>query len=379
MNETNRASGALGSPVRPGLPVLPPLMALVEILILIVLPGVLDYVWPGFPSLAETQPHFFWLPVLLLSLQYGTVSGLLAAGVAITLSALLGWPDQEVGENHFNYLLRIWAQPVLWLTAALVLGQFRMRQIELKQDLARKVAELSMQRTAISDYATNLRGRCERLEREISGRREPNVRSMLTTLAALQAGSLNASVAFGECLELAFGPCAASVYLRDGDHLRLAAAHGAAPGRADVVAANTPLARAITIEGRHVSVTNPGEEEILAGTGVVAVPVYSSADGRSIGMLKLEALPAGELNEGTPACLAAIAAQIAPLVEKGSISVLSAPASGVLSGVRQGPPAPRQRLWRQLKWQRQAARGIRAQPLQPHGQTESQPKSQAGE
>ena len=89
---------------RPGLPVLPPLMALVEILVLMVVPGLLDYFWTGFPSLAETQPHFFWLPVLLLSLQYGTVSGLLAAGVAITITALLGWPDQEVGENHFNYL-----------------------------------------------------------------------------------------------------------------------------------------------------------------------------------------------------------------------------------------------------------------------------------
>ena len=93
-------------------------------------PAALDHFWPSFPTLSQMQPHFFWLPVLLLSLQYGTVSGLLAAGVAIVLTAWLGWAEQEVGENHFNYLLRISTQPMLWLVAALLLGQFRLRQIE---------------------------------------------------------------------------------------------------------------------------------------------------------------------------------------------------------------------------------------------------------
>ncbi len=383
MNETKSGAGTIAGQAPVGLAVLPPLMALIEILVLIVLPGLLDYLWPGFPSLAETQPHFFWLPVLLLSLQYGTVSGLLAAGVAITLSALLGWPDQEVGENHFNYLLRIWAQPVLWLTAALVLGQFRMRQIERKQELARQVAELSTQRTAISDYATNLRSRCEMLEREIAGRRDPSVRSMLTALAGLKAGGQQASPAFAECLDLAFGSCAASVYRREGDQLVLAAAHGVAAARAEVMAANTPLVRAITTEGRQVSVLNPGDEAMLAGAGVVAVPVFSSGDGRVLGMLKLETLPAGDLDDGTPASLAVIAAELTPLFEKGGIGLLNSRAPGTpsagppLSGASGiGPPgiggkaspAPRQRLWRQLKWQRHAARGSRPKPQSMAGE-----------
>ena len=360
MNETKPAFGSLPDFRRPGLPVLPPLMAMIEILVLIVLPGALDYFWPGFPSLAETQPHFFWLPVLLVSLQYGTVSGLLAAGVAIVLSALLGWPDQEVGENHFNYLLRIWAQPVLWLTAALVLGQFRMRQIEQKQDLARQVAELSTQRTAISDYATNLRSRCETLEREITGRREPLVRTMLATLVRLQEGGPQASSAFSECLDLAFGRCAASVYVRENGQLRLAAAHGTAAKRLDEVPADTPLARSIMIDGQSLSVLHPGEEAVLAGHGLAAVPVVSPATGQVFGMLVLDAAPAGEFNEGSLACLTAIARQIAPLFETGGIGALAARSADAVKAAAI-VPAARQRLWRQLKWQRPAARNQRSQ------------------
>ena len=350
---------------RPGLPVLPPLMALVEILVLMVVPGLLDYFWTGFPSLAETQPHFFWLPVLLLSLQYGTVSGLLAAGVAITIPALLGGPDQEVGENHFNYLLRIWAQPVLWLMAALVLGQFRMRQIEQKQDLARQVAELSNQRTAISDYATNLRTRCETLEREIAGRREPSTRALLGMLARLNCGGADAAAAFAGTFQLAFGPCAVSVYKRESDQLRLVATHGVNEGRREVIPLQDPIARFVAGDGRALSVLHPGEEALFAGDGLAAVPVIGH-DGSSIGILKLDSVSAKELDEGALTCLSAIAAQIAPLIETGGIKALSAAAAGAASlngGSKASIPAARSRLWRQVKWQAPARAGSRIQSI----------------
>ena len=343
---------------RPGLPVLPPATALLEILVLIVLPAALDYFWTGFPSLSETQPHFFWLPVLLLSLQYGTVSGLLAAGIAITLSALLGWPDQEVGENHFNYLLRIWTQPVLWLTAALVLGQFRMRQIEQKQELARQVAALSSQRTAISDYATNLRARCEALEREIAGRRDPNVRVFLTSLSRLKAGGPDTAAAFSDCLTLAIGRCASSVYVRDADRFRLIASHGTSLNRRDTLPADDPLYRLVAGEGRSLTVLTPGEEAMFAGDGLVAVPVHNPSDGSVIGMLKLDSADANEVNERTVECLAAISAEIAPLVMAGEFAGYA----GRVTVSNQAALAAthRPRLWRQMKWQRAAPREARA-------------------
>ncbi|HRD76373.1 MAG TPA: hypothetical protein PK264_10590, partial [Hyphomicrobiaceae bacterium] len=87
-------SGTPGGMGRHGLPVLPPLVAWLEIALLILPITVYDYLSTGF-TITELHPHPFWLPVLLLSLQYGTPSGLAAAGVAILATFALGWPEQD--------------------------------------------------------------------------------------------------------------------------------------------------------------------------------------------------------------------------------------------------------------------------------------------
>ncbi len=341
------------------LPVLPPRVALIEMLVLLVLPAALDHFWPVFPSLSEMHPHFFWLPVLLLSLQYGTVSGLLAAGLAIALSASLGWPDQEVGENHFSYLLRVWSQPVLWLTAALVLGQFRMRQIERKQGLARQVAELSSQRKALADYSGNLRTRCETLEREIARRRDPSARAVLNALGHLDAADGDELRArFSECLRLAFGPSQIAVFAREGNDLKLVVRHSGGetikPAR-DLLSRGEALADVLLSEGRALSVMVPGEETLLGNDGLVAVPVISPRVGEIIGMLKLEVADASELDADTARRLAVIAIQIAPLLERNGAGALVQSAANQ-TGLPPLRPSARQRLWRQMKWQPRAGR-----------------------
>jgi hypothetical protein len=348
---------------RPGLPVLPPRNAVVEILVLLALPAALDYWVPAFPSLAEMHPHPFWLPVLLLSLQYGSVSGLLAAGVAIALSALLGWPEQEVGENHFNYLLRIWAQPVLWLVAALVLGQFRMRQIEEKQELRRHLGELSSQRTAIADYAGNLRERCEALERQLAVRIEPEARALLLALAALRNREADGrQAALRRALELSFGACQASLAVKEADGLRVVVRHGWQAGApwSERIGAGHALHQAIAVEGRPVTVMVPGEEIDLGGEGLAAVPIYSSLGDRVLGMLKLESAPSEEIEASTLDRLAVIAAPLSSALEPRAGGFQS-PTHAVK---REG--LGKERVWRQLHWQgrrdQRGEAGVRRKP-----------------
>ena len=340
-----------------GLPVHPPLTAIIEIVLLIVLPTALDYWWPAFPSLSDMQPHLFWLPILLLSLQYGTVSGLLAAGTAIAATGLLGWSEQEIGENHFTYLLRVWAQPILWLTTALVLGQFRMRQIEQKQELARLVTELSNQRTAIADYARNLRTRCEGLEREVIGRRAPASHAMLASLGRIgTAGPEQMRTVVGSSLEQVLGNCQASVFARTGDELRLLVAHGwtaESPWR-DRLSAADPLFVAVAQHGRALSVLQPGDEEELAGEGLAAVPVFAANDRRVLGVLKVDAAHPGELDGSLIDRLQAVAVQIAPLLESGRNGIAT-PAILTAAIGPVGEVDPRPRLWRHVRWQRGAA------------------------
>lgn len=342
---TSTPGGALG------LPVLPPLAALVEVLVLVIVPGLLDLFVPAFPALNEIQPHPFWLPVLLLSVQYGSVSGLMAAGAAIVFSALLGWPDQEIGENHFSYLLRIWLQPVLWLATAVVLGQFRLRQIERMEALAGNVAELSSQRQAIAQHASDLRGRCEELERVIAVRRDPEARRLMAALGRIQAPDPDAAKsALQEAATLAFGDCCLSVWVKEAGRLRLADRLGASagPSSRQEIATTEPLAVAVAGEGRLLCVMTAGDERDLAGWGVAAAPLHGA--GQSVaGLLLLERSDAAELDATLGLRLTALAGIVGQrMVEAAATMEPITLARGGRTAVTDVRLADRG--WRQVRW-----------------------------
>jgi len=311
MTDTGQTQEAIREDAPTGLPVLPPVAALVEIAVFVILPGLLDYAVPGFPTLNETQPHFYWLPVLLLTLQYGSPSGLLAAGVAIVISSFLGWPEQEIGENHFSYLLRIWLQPVLWIATAVVLGQFRLRQIEAKQALERSVTLLAEQRAELAVHAQRLRDRCDRLERLIATRHEAGGSALMAAIGRTQAMTrADAERALHDCIALAFGECRLTMLVLAGDELRATFRHGIEDGRAPQrIPSASPFFQAIVRRRETLSVLAPAGEQSLDGHGLAAVPMAS--DGNVVGALLLEACSPDQLDRATSDRLAALAMAMA--------------------------------------------------------------------
>ena len=349
--EAERASADrnLPSEKTAGLPVLPPAAALAEIGILIVLPGLLDLFVSGFPSLNETQPHFFWLPVLLLTLQYGSASGLLAAGNAIILASLLGWPEQEIGENHFSYLLRIWLQPVLWISTAVILGQLRLRQIERKQTLGREVVALTEQRREIADYASRMRERCENLERLIATRETGDAQALLAALGgALSSSPEIAARALDDALTQAFGDATISVLVLEGDALRPALRHGAgASSERSTISSSSALYLAVVTEAKHLSVLTPGHETILDGHGVAAVPLIAATE-TIAGVLLLETCAPHLLDHATTDRLATIASVICAgklLAQPTPATYRAAPLETDRNPPTSVPP------WRRVRWQ----------------------------
>ena len=279
------------------LPVLPPLFALVELAIFAAV-IVAEWAWDPFPDLTKLNPHPYWLPVLLISLQYGTVSGFLAATLAIGGTGLIGLPEQDIGESYFGYLVRAWTQPVLWMIVALLLGAFRMRQIEQRDDLLQRVDELEEQERVIEDHAKTLQVRCERLEREFVSRAKPETNTLLDALAALGRGDSKAAV--DAALEAAFPGAQASVFARAGDRLQLVHAHNwpAATRSSTVFSAGDGITQAVLGEARSLSVLRAGDERLLAGEGTLAVPILDHTK-VPIGMLKVESLVPSAIGPAT--------------------------------------------------------------------------------
>lgn len=271
-------------PQETGLPVLPPLSALAEIVILFALIYGLDYVTPNV-SVLDLSPHPFWIPVLLVSLQYGTVSGLVAAAVAIALSLFAGLPEQDIGENLFAYFLRVLGQPILWIGVSLLVGQLRMRQLAVKQELRHANAMLTRQRDDLSRHSLDLRARVERLEQELARRYAATPHHGVAALVeAMAAGGMAKPLERQSVLERAcaalFPDAVVAAYALEDNALVECAAVGRKinSGPRSRILRDDPIYRAVVTNGRGISVLDRDGEAALSGAGLMAVPIPSGAE-----------------------------------------------------------------------------------------------------
>ena len=297
-----------------GLQILPPLSAVFELAVIVAALLAIDWIWPAL-DINTIQPNPYWLPVLLLTLQYGTASGTLAVIVAIAAYfSFVTLPEQGVGENEFAYRLRVLAQPILWIAAAVLLGQFRMVQISAKRELARRLGELETQRDTLAGYANRLRTRCDALERDIASRPFYAGAALLDALSSMARSKGATPQQIERCLAAAFPGAAVSLFLRDGPTLQKSVSSGWPPDAAwsTVLPADHKLFQAIVGTRAHLSILDTAEETALDREGLAAVPVADLKSGKVLGMLKLELADARFMTDALVNQLETLAAVIAP-------------------------------------------------------------------
>jgi len=301
-----------------GLQILPPLSAVFELAAIVALLLAVDWFLPAL-DINNIQPSPYWLPVLLLTLHYGTASGTLAVIVAIVAYfSFVTLPEQGVGENEFAYRLRILSQPILWIATAVLLGQFRMVQIAAKRELRRRAVELETQRNTLADYAHRLRDRCDALERDIAARPINPTAPLLNALATLADGKHDPAAAAQAIFASAFPGAAVSLYARSEAGLTQCSAIGwpqPAPW-ATALEPTHPLALAIIATKTKPVVLDPAGEAILTGQGLAAVPVVDPASGKVVGMLKLDRAPADVVTPDLIRQLDVLAAAIEPALQR---------------------------------------------------------------
>lgn len=354
-------------------PVLPPVFAIAEMAVLVAL-ILLEYFWDAFPDLTRINPHPYWIAVLLLSLQYGTVSGLIAASIAIIGTLLIGMPEPDIEERYFNYLIRVWTQPVLWLLVAMLLGTFRARQIEQHDELLEQAENLRLRGATLLDHATNLRARCGMLERRLAMRETADTGQLLASLSRLSDVEPGRwAQALSATLDAGFPRAQISLYVVDGGVVRLVLTHhgpgGFEAGDAPVATElepDHPLLETIVAEGRSASVVEPEHDTALRGVGVAAVPIFAvgkePTQRRVIGMLKADMMPASQIDGSTTRRLSVIAACLAPALQRGLVSPVAG--AGGASVTRSatgrtersdrvdggGEAIPSVRRWRLMNW-----------------------------
>jgi hypothetical protein len=117
---------------------------------------------------ASGLPHPFWIPVLLMSGQYGIMGGLFAA-LAATAAFFIGeLPAQSAIQDFYDYAGIVAVQPCAWFGTALVLGGLRTLHIHHYADLQERFEQTEVMAEAMADGLERAVGEVEHLEQRIA-------------------------------------------------------------------------------------------------------------------------------------------------------------------------------------------------------------------
>ncbi len=281
----------------------------------------LEFVLPGSVRLASMTPHPFWLPVILLSVQYGTGGGLAAALTAIGISWVIGWPDQAGGEDFYDYARRIWGQPMLWLGASIILGGLRSQHLYTLDVLRNELADADEQRKQIGALCTTLNSRCEHLERRMVCERDRSIEAGLAVLADVRNSEpKNLPDALGAAVALLLGQATYAVLLyRDGrlsersDFTPAGDFAGNAPG---VTKLPTVLEDALVHGKRYLSIMREDDACLLSGTALFAAPIVSPGRDRVLGVFLIQSMDASRIGQDVERSFHAVCRELAHAVAR---------------------------------------------------------------
>src|SRR6478609_5035140 len=200
--------------------------ALVETLAFLAVALLLD-AWLGSGDrFAGISPHPFWIIVLLVSTYYGTNEGLATAGLC-AIAALAGHiSEQGFNEERTAWLLRVTSDPVLWIMAALLLGEItsghRLRFRALKGTLG----NLNQQVTAISNAYAMLSEAKSTLEIRVAAQAQ-TIQSVYRASRSIERQEINEVLAgIPEMVRVVMAPEKFSLFLLRGSHLSATLSEG---------------------------------------------------------------------------------------------------------------------------------------------------------
>jgi polysaccharide biosynthesis protein PelD len=250
----------------------------------------------------DVAPHPFWAAVVLISLQYGTNEGLLAAALASAVLLAGNVPPQPLTQDLFAYLFELSKTPLMWVATGLVVGELRSRQLRERADLRRRLAAAEDQAQVITAAYESMAAAKDELEARIAGQ----FRTLLTVFRAaiaVERLDMPGVIAGANALVGAIlNPEKFSIALLRDNRLEVTHVFGWTAGDAfeRSHADDTMLYRKTVGERLILCVARPADELALAGQGVLAGPLQDPSTGEVYGVLKIESLGLLDL---TPAAI----------------------------------------------------------------------------
>ncbi len=272
--------------------------AIVEIALFLLVAVILDIVFGDGDRFWDVEPHPFWIIIVLVAAQYGTAEGIVAV-IASSLVLLVGnLPEQSFGQDMYDYLFEIAINPLIWIVAAVFLGELRMRHIRERNELQEELREANEREEKIAESYEWVRELKQKLELRIAGQLRSSIDTYRAAKAVEKLNPQDVLEGVNELINAVMRPEKFSVFLRENGTISATIMSGW--GEEDNFAReydnNSRLYQQIVGNRQTLCVVNDEHEHILNGEGMLAGPLVDAESGEVVGMLKVEKLGFTELN-----------------------------------------------------------------------------------
>lgn len=277
-----------------------PLIAIVETIVFFALAIIADELWFGGDRFWNTQPHPFWLPVLLLTFQYGTGAGVLASVFAILGLFTGNYPGPSFNQDAYEYIFSLSKNPILWLLCAVVLGELRIRHLREMEALREMTADYKHKRDLLYDAYMHMHALKNQYEAYVRGQNHGVSASFRAAKKLIRTDERmvldNVSFFLNETIKAK----EFSIYLRYGEMLIPAMKNYSTQSHPEDFFSRPgeELITAVIQEKKILCIASPEDEKILAGEALFAGPLQDEA-GRVMGLLKIESLEFNDLTVET--------------------------------------------------------------------------------
>jgi len=242
------------------------------------------------------SPHPFWIIVLLISTQYGTVEGLLAAVIATCFFLIGPLPPPNILEDPFERFFFLSKTPILWFITAVVLGELRLKQLREMAALKEQAVLDQEKEKSIATAYNSLKAVKERLEIQVAAELPPALIAIGDFRKISQHKKEEMVQGALHLIQTLFRPEQCSIYFLEGNELKYAGNSGwkKRAEYSETLSESSSLFQEIVQHKREVSIRT-GDPLILGKEGLLAVPIVTP-DSKVVGMIKIEEIPFHKLN-----------------------------------------------------------------------------------
>lgn len=277
------------------------LSALIEIVLFFAIMVVMDVMGMDGHRFWSVEPHPYWIIVLLISVQYGTAEGILAVIIASIILLVGNMPQQQLDQDMYAYLFQVSIRPLLWVVAAVAIGELRNRHIRERNHLANELELAREREEKITESYEWVRDHKQKLELRIAGQFRSSIDTYKAAKSIEKLDPKDVLHGVQELVRAILNPEKFSVYMLDKEGLQATIMHGwtADDHFVRVLDSNNRMYREIVGRKQVLCASNDEHERVLVGEGVLAGPLMNTESGEIIGMLKIEKMAFSDLNLST--------------------------------------------------------------------------------